>query len=88
MGNQKGDIDGNTNAGVQDIFLVKFNPSGVKQWIRLLGSSSHDYSRGIAIDSRDNIYLTGFTKGSIDGNSFAGSNDVFFVKYNSSGVKQ
>ena len=61
-----------------------------------MGSNRNDYPLtntlkihdSFSPDSRDNIYLTGFTNGSIDGNSYAGNSDVFFVKYNSSGVKQ
>ena len=33
-----GDLDGNTNAGPYDAFLVKCDSSGTKQWTRLLGA--------------------------------------------------
>ena len=70
------------------IFLVKYNSSGTKQWTIQLGSSSVDCGIGVTVDSSDNIYVTGFTKGGLDGNTSSGGNDIFLVKYNSSGVKQ
>jgi len=85
-----GGLDNNTNSGNTDIFLVKYNSSGVKQWTKQLGTSNSDVGRGVTVDSSDNIYVTGSTKGGLDGNSnTAGSSwDFFLVKYNSSGVKQ
>jgi uncharacterized delta-60 repeat protein len=83
-----GGLDGNTNSGGADIFLVKYNSSGTKQWTQQLGSSSKDYGRGVTVDSSDNIYVTGYTTGGLDGNTNSGDNDSFLVKYNSSGTKQ
>jgi uncharacterized delta-60 repeat protein len=88
MGYTAGGLDGNTNSGDNDIFLVKFNSSGVKQWTQQLGTSSQDYGRGVTVDSSDNIYVTGYTAGGLDGNTSSGERDIFLVKYNSSGVKQ
>jgi uncharacterized delta-60 repeat protein len=83
-----GGLDGNTNSGENDIFLVKFNSSGVKQWTQQLGTSSKDYGRELTVDSSDNIYVTGYTEGGLDGNTNSGENDIFLVKFNSNGVKQ
>jgi hypothetical protein len=91
-----GGLDGNTNYGgsdcnyphCSDIFLVKYNSSGTKQWTKQLGTSSSDEGNGVSTDSSGNIYVTGFTKGGLDGNTNSGSYDIFLVKYNSSGTKQ
>ena len=56
-----GGLDGNTNSGVRDIFLVKYNSTGTKQWTKQLGTSSLDYGNGVTSDSSGNIYVTGFT---------------------------
>jgi len=87
-GNTYGGLDGNSNAGNFDLFVVKYNSSGAKQWTKQLGTSSHDYAHGVATDSSGNVYVTGYTEGGLDGNTSAGGSDLFVVKYNSSGTKQ
>jgi len=87
-GYTKGGLDGNTNSGSFDIFLVKYNSSGTKQWTKQLGTSSGDYGNDVTTDSSGNIYVTGYTNGGLDGNTNSGSYDIFIVKYNSSGIKQ
>jgi len=87
-GGTYGGLDGNTNAGNSDLFVVKYNSSGTKQWTKQLGSSSRDLAIGVATDPSGNVYVTGGTKGGLDGNTSAGSSDLFVVKYNSSGTKQ
>ena len=81
-------LDGNTSLGSTDIFLVKYNSSGTKQWTKQLGTNSMDSGNGVTTDSSGNIYVTGSTSGGLDGNTSSGSGDIFLVKYNSDGVKQ
>ena len=87
-GSTSGELDGNTNAGITDLFVVKYNSSGTKQWTQQMGSSSVDTVYGVATDSSGNVYVAGDTEGGLDSNTSAGSNDIFVVKYNSDGVKQ
>ena len=87
-GYTKGGFDGNTNSNKSDIFLVKYNSSGTKQWTKQLGTDHVDYANGVTTDSSGNIYVTGYTGGGLDGNTSAGGNDIFLIKYNSSGTKQ
>ncbi len=87
-GNTTGGLDGNINAGMHDMFLVKYNSAGTKQWTRQLGTSTLDVGNGVAVDLSGNIYVTGETYGGLDGNINAGGNDMFLVKYNSAGTKQ
>jgi len=87
-GGTKGGLDGNTSAGNTDLFVVKYNSSGTKEWTKQLGSSGRDSANGITIDSSGNVYVTGVTFGGLDWNTSAGANDLFVVKYNSSGTKE
>jgi hypothetical protein len=85
-GSTQGALDG-SNAGVNDLFVVKYNSSGTKQWTKQLGTSGEDFAYGVAVDSSGNVYVTGYTEGALDGSN-AGGRDLFVVKYNSSGTKQ
>ena len=82
------ELDGNTNSGSDDIFLVKYNSSGTKRWAEQLGISDNESGISLAVDSFDNIYVTGFTNRVLDGNINLGGEDIVLMKYNSFGTKQ
>ena len=90
-GGTQGGLDGNTNAGHEDIFLVKYASAGNKQWTPQVGTSLDDNGNGGAVESSGavwNVYVTGDTSIGVEGNTSAGGHDVFLVKYNSAGIKQ
>jgi len=89
-GHTDGDLDGMTNTGYTDLFIIKYNPNGDKQWTRLLGSIDGDYAYGITSDVSGNVYAAGMTYGGIDGNPIPlnYTTDAFVVKYDSNGAKQ
>jgi len=78
------------NYGQDDIFVVKYDPSGNVLWARHAGGSSVDDANGITTDLNGNVYVTGYflsstiTFGSTTLTN-AGSSDLFVVKYDSSG---
>jgi uncharacterized delta-60 repeat protein len=77
-------VTGYTNsdgAGTDDALVAKYDSSGTLLWDKTLGGANADYGYGVAIDSSDNIIVTGYTQS--DG---AGELDVLVVKYNSSGT--
>ena len=87
VGSTEGELLGNSAFGLSDIFLVKFNSSGVTQFARQLGTPSNDIAYGLAIQGTG-IYITGATEGNLDGNTSFGQADVFLVKYDTSGEKK
>jgi len=87
-GYTEGVLDNNTSSGLSDIFLLKYNSSGTKQWTKQLGTAAADIGYGVAVDSSNNIYVTGYTAGGLEGNTNSGSNDIFLLKFNSDGVLQ
>ena len=76
-------VAANTNsysAGWRDIAVLKFNHTGGLEWNTTWGGSEIDDVNGIALDSYQNILLSGMTKsyGGID-------QDLCIIKYNESG---
>jgi hypothetical protein len=80
---------GSGNASTSDISVVKLDPNGFQLWENRFNGSPHssgrDYTQGLAIDSSDNIYLTGFTQTN-PGSNASEQGDVIAFKYNPSGV--
>jgi hypothetical protein len=81
-----------TATGGCDIFLAKYNTSGVCQWVRRMGGSGYDYGNKVAIAPDGSVYVTGYFQNTSDFGSFnltsAGGQDLFLAKYNSSGTCQ
>jgi len=80
-----------TSTGSTDAFVAKYDGSGNAIWVRSCGGSLNDASYAVAIDGTGNVYTTGtFLSGTLTVGSNtisnAGNNDLFIVKYNSSGI--
>jgi hypothetical protein len=89
-----GSLDGNKNAGFNDIVLLKYDTNGNKQWSREIGSTSDDSAAGVALDPTGLPIVGGQTEGDFDGHQNADrsmSNDVtadiVALKYDASGNK-
>jgi hypothetical protein len=83
-----GDLDGNISAGGDDVFVTKYGADGTKRWTRQLGSSEYEATGGLAVDSANNIYVTGSSKGSLDGNASAGDAEIFVTQYGPDGSRR
>jgi len=80
--------DGNSTPKNNNIFLLKQNSSGSREWIMDLGISDEGSGISMTFDSSDNVYITGYTRNSLEGNKNSGDFTVFLVKYNSSGSRE
>ena len=47
-----------------------------------------DTAEGVAVDSQNNVFASGFTNGGLDGNTNAGGYDAFVVKVETSGRRR
>jgi len=69
---------GKQSANAVDLLLAKWNSSGTLQWQRKLGDANLNSGEGIAIDSSDNVYVSGNDQGL----------NLLIAKYNSAGTIQ
>ncbi|MCX7846842.1 MAG: SBBP repeat-containing protein [bacterium] len=88
-GYSDGALDGQPKPGGYDMFLSKFDPSGNKIWTRMAGSPQEERAYGVCVDSENNVYLSGETLGSFDGqtNSGPGYFDACLVKFTPDGQR-
>ncbi|MFW9917764.1 MAG: SBBP repeat-containing protein [Candidatus Thorarchaeota archaeon] len=80
--------------GAGDIFLSKFTAMGILSWSMLVGGSNDDRGHSVAVDSTNNIFLTGQTKShdfpvpNGHDETFGGGiseGDAFLAKFSSAG---
>lgn len=81
--------------GIRDAFIVKFDSEGKRLWSTYFGGEKWDFTRDCALDSKSNIYVTGFTGSSnavaTDGafqQTLGGGDDAFVAKFDSDGRLQ
>jgi len=62
-----------------DYATVKYNSSGIQQWVERYDNGGDDYAVALALDQSANVYVTGYSPSSSTGNDYA------TIKYSSSG---
>ena len=82
-------------AGNADFTIIKLNNAGIYQWHTFYGSTSHEISGKMAVDSVPNIYMTGYSNATWNGptgelpkNHHAGDWDITILKLNGAGTYQ
>jgi hypothetical protein len=80
-GHTQGNLDPQTctNAGSDDVFLVKYSPGGERQWTTMIGSELIDEVHAMAFDGSDRIYVLGSTYGNLDGVENTWHGEVMFL---------
>jgi hypothetical protein len=85
--------DPTAQGGNTDLFLAKYSPSGGLLWLKTINGQGLTVSLDLAIDTEDNIYLSGyFTQAmTIDGVVYSKTGTLssyFIIKFNQSGQLQ
>jgi len=79
-GGTQGKIDNSEYAGTgDDLFIAKWAADSELKWIEHWGSDKNDEGFGIVLDTTGSIFVTGYTEGSLDGNSAPDSNGTRFL---------
>lgn len=71
--------------GTYDGFLSRYDSSGTRQWIQMIGTAEEDGVYAVASDGT-NYFAVGYTYGALTGTN-AGMRDAFVAKYNASGTQ-
>ncbi len=84
--------------GGSNIFILKFDSAGIRQWATYYGTDGSNISYSICADRLDNIYITGATNSpnfptqQLTGAYWqalkSGNTDLFIIKFNNLGVRQ
>jgi Holliday junction resolvase len=83
--------------GLDDIFIAKYDASGLLQWAKRAGGTGNDGGRSIAVDGSGNSYLAGWIEGAATFGlgepnqttlTSAGDRDIYVAQYDSNGAFQ
>jgi hypothetical protein len=81
-----------TSKGKKDAFVAKYNPEGGLVWVQTQAGTGDDQGRGVAIDAKGDVFMTGNFEGTAVFNEISlvstGSADAFIAKYSSEGALQ
>ncbi|MDH3976007.1 MAG: chitobiase/beta-hexosaminidase C-terminal domain-containing protein, partial [Deltaproteobacteria bacterium] len=88
------EIDEHLSRGREDVFITKINVDGSYGWTKAMGGNDRDIATSVAVDSINNVYITGTFEGLADfnpGTEFDdhmshGLADVFITKINGDGT--
>lgn len=89
-----GGVISRTTAGFEDAFVLKLTSTGTFVWVASFGGTVGDVAYGLALDSSDNVYVTGFFRGTVDFDPGAGTSNLtgptgvdaaFVLKLNAAG---
>ncbi|MEM7183063.1 MAG: SBBP repeat-containing protein [Spirochaetota bacterium] len=85
-GNSSYNFSTSTSSSLTLSYLAKYDLSGNFQWAKsITGSQNQNY--GVALDSSGNVYITGLTTGTIEGQTYSSGTGgtPFVASYDSSG---
>jgi hypothetical protein len=75
-------IDPSGNGGVD--VMSPSDLAGNQLWVRQFGTSGDEWATGVAVDG-SGVYVSGYTNGTLPGQTYSGSYDAFIKKYDHNG---
>ena len=89
VGHTDTSLDGHPPTGTCDAFLASFDSSGNRHRFLQFGAPGRQtYAYAVTADAEGAVYITGYTKGSLDGRPPNGICDAFLARFDSSGNRR
>jgi hypothetical protein len=85
VGWTSGALLGQTRLGEDDAFICKYDSMGNQLWIRQFGTTSDDEASSVAVDDLGNVFVVGYTRSALPGQTYLGGRDAFIRKYDGLG---
>jgi len=86
--NSTDSVDGKTNLGDYDGYLLSYSPTGVLRFVTQIASTKTDFLTGLTIDKYDSVYVSGYTFGTLPDQTSSGRTDGFVAKFSPAGQKE
>jgi len=80
------EFESDNEFGPRKTLMAKYDTSGNREWTKALGSTLTEFAWDVTVDSKDNIYVTGFSENSFAQNS-SWQDDFLLMKFNTDGIK-
>jgi ABC-type phosphate transport system substrate-binding protein len=85
VGYTAGALPGQTSQGGYDAYVRSYDFTGAERWTTQFGTSADDVAFAVAVDGNGNIYVSGYTSGTLSGQTSSGGMDAFVRSYDSHG---
>ncbi len=82
VGTTYGNMNGQTAVGGGDAFITRLNADGSHWSTQIWGSDGYDNARDVVVNHLGDIFVTGFIRGPIDGQTHLGDSDLFLSAFN------
>ena len=86
LGTTEGVLPGQTNTGLKDAYVRKYDLDGIELWTRQFGTSASEEAYAISVHG-SGVYLAGSTQGSFPGENKSGFLDAFVKKFDTDGTE-
>lgn len=80
VGSTAGVLDGEGNAGLEDIILAKYDSDGKRLWTEQFGTAEVDVANGVSVSPNGDIFIFGTTRGNLDGSHASVESHAFLAK--------
>lgn len=85
VGSAMESLSGQSHAGLDDVFVRKYDGAGKVLWTRQFGTTAVEFPTAVAVVPSGEIFVVGLTRGALPGCSAAGADDAFVRAYDRAG---